>query len=249
MARRNRAKRTPPPQSLMLLTIREETTVLDHVETSSRGKWFGPVSPAKFIKTFLPDSPPTQRPRFVRTAWENATPSSAEVKKEKDMYDRFVKAAASFCPSHDVKVTDHSYDNVSWPGEDKQNLIELDVTIYPEGITLDPQRKLDISRVRSFCELKFSEADSGFDDSEGRPFEKEAVNSRKIRGQLATYASAIMATQFRTHVFCVEVTGHHARLIRFDREGAVVTSAFRDTTRRSHVHHPQVPKLAWLGKC
>uniref|UniRef100_A0A0W0FWI6 Fungal-type protein kinase domain-containing protein n=1 Tax=Moniliophthora roreri TaxID=221103 RepID=A0A0W0FWI6_MONRR len=35
-----------------------------------------------------------------------------------------------------------------------------------------------------------------------------------------------MAAQFRTHVFAVEVTGKNARLLRFDREGAVVTSSF-----------------------
>ncbi|ESK81291.1 other 1 protein kinase [Moniliophthora roreri MCA 2997] len=41
----------------------------------------------------------------------------------------------------------------------------------------------------------------------------------------------MLATQFRTHVFCVEVVGDHARLIRFDREGAVATSAFRYAER------------------
>uniref|UniRef100_A0A0W0FV24 Protein kinase domain-containing protein n=2 Tax=Moniliophthora roreri TaxID=221103 RepID=A0A0W0FV24_MONRR len=199
---------------------------LVQVEVSTRGKWFGPVSPTEFIETLLPEPAPIPRPDFDKAQWENASPSSDNVKMEKHMYPKFVEAATPFCPSYDVKATDHSYDNVSWPGEDKKNLIELDVSVYPKGITLD--RKLDISRVEMFFE--FSKDDSGFDDSGKRPFEKEAADSQKTRAQLATYASAIMATQFRTHVFCVEVTGHYARLIRFDREGAVVTSAFRYDT-------------------
>ncbi|KAI3618242.1 other 1 protein kinase [Moniliophthora roreri] len=201
----------------------EHPNRVDHllqVEASSHGKWLGPDPPTKFIETLLP------QPDFVEVPRKNASPSSEEVIVEKHMYPKFVEAAAPFCPSYDVKVIDHAYDNVSWPGEEKKNLTEIDVSVYPKGITLD--RKLDISRVEMFFE--FSKDDSGFDDSGKRPFEKEAADSQKTRAQLATYASAIMATQFRTHVFCVEVTGHYARLIRFDREGAVVTSAFRYDT-------------------
>lgn len=42
-------------------------------------------------------------------------------------------------------------------------------------------------------------------------------------GQLATYAASQLASQFRTHCFSVFIRGHIARIIRWDREGAVVT--------------------------
>ncbi|KAG7093024.1 hypothetical protein E1B28_009320 [Marasmius oreades] len=43
---------------------------------------------------------------------------------------------------------------------------------------------------------------------------------------MATYAGAILWSQFRTHLFSIQVTRTRARLIRWDREGAVVTSSF-----------------------
>ncbi|ESK91057.1 other 1 protein kinase, partial [Moniliophthora roreri MCA 2997] len=112
---------------------------LVQIEASSHGKWLGPDPPTQFIETVLP------QPDFVEVPRKNASPSSEKVKVEKHMYPKLVKAAAPFCPSYDVKVIDHAYDNVSWPGEEKKNLTEIDVSVYPRGITLD--RKFDISRV------------------------------------------------------------------------------------------------------
>ncbi|KAF9261196.1 hypothetical protein L218DRAFT_505516 [Marasmius fiardii PR-910] len=59
-----------------------------------------------------------------------------------------------------------------------------------------------------------------------RYFEKRTKSARDTRNQMATYAGAIMSSQFRTHLFSVQVTRTRARLIRWDREGAVVTNAF-----------------------
>ncbi|ESK91050.1 other 1 protein kinase, partial [Moniliophthora roreri MCA 2997] len=120
----------------------EHPNRVDHllqVEASSHGKWLGPDPPTQFIETLLP------QPDFVEVPRKNASPSSEEVIVEKHMYPKFVEAAAPFCPSYDVKVIDHAYDNVSWPGEEKKNLTEIDVSVYPKGITLD--RKLDVLRV------------------------------------------------------------------------------------------------------
>ncbi|KAI3610141.1 other 1 protein kinase, partial [Moniliophthora roreri] len=114
---------------------------LVQVEASSHGNWLGPDPPTQFIETLLPQSDFV----MVEAPWKNASSSSEKVKVEKHMYPKLVKAAALFCPSYDVKVIDHAYDNVSWPGEEKKNLTELDVSVYPKGITLD--RKFDISRV------------------------------------------------------------------------------------------------------
>ncbi|KAF9254645.1 hypothetical protein L218DRAFT_913104 [Marasmius fiardii PR-910] len=58
------------------------------------------------------------------------------------------------------------------------------------------------------------------------PFEKERKDSGDTRNQMATYAGAILCSQFRTHLFSIQVTRTRARLLRWDREGAVVTSSF-----------------------
>ncbi|KAI3610020.1 hypothetical protein WG66_007412 [Moniliophthora roreri] len=129
-------------QSSSSASALEHPNRVDHLlqaEASSRGKWLGPDPPTEFIETLLP------QPDFVEVPRKNASPSSEEVKVEKHMYPKLVKAAALFCPSYDVKVIDHAYDNVSWPGEEKKNMTEIDVSVYPKGITLD--RKLDVLRV------------------------------------------------------------------------------------------------------
>lgn len=64
------------------------------------------------------------------------------------------------------------------------------------------------------------------DDARSYPFEKNTVNGCSTRAQLAAYAGATMATQYRNHLFTVVITGNLARLIRWDRASAVVTHAF-----------------------
>ena len=50
------------------------------------------------------------------------------------------------------------------------------------------------------------------------------------RGQLALYASQILRTQHRTHVFLISISGVYAQLVRFDRSGAIISESFDYTT-------------------
>ncbi|KAG2151503.1 hypothetical protein DEU56DRAFT_728043, partial [Suillus clintonianus] len=45
-------------------------------------------------------------------------------------------------------------------------------------------------------------------------------------GQITSYASAQLGAQYHTHVFSVLIVRNRARIIRWDREGAIVTDAF-----------------------
>lgn len=63
------------------------------------------------------------------------------------------------------------------------------------------------------------------------PFVLDHINDRYNRqyatealGQNIAYASEICARQFRNFCFSVSLVGHHARLIRWDRAGAIVSS-------------------------
>ncbi|KAI0372561.1 hypothetical protein BV20DRAFT_1050868 [Pilatotrama ljubarskyi] len=49
---------------------------------------------------------------------------------------------------------------------------------------------------------------------------------RRSRGQLVDYAVECFNRQHRLHVFMLSVVGHTARLLRFDRAGAVVSDSF-----------------------
>ena len=56
------------------------------------------------------------------------------------------------------------------------------------------------------------------------PFMRVTSPGRHVAGQITAYATSIMSAQYRTHTFLVLVFKTHARLIRWDRGGAVVTA-------------------------
>ncbi|KAJ8701075.1 hypothetical protein PTI98_004038 [Pleurotus ostreatus] len=60
----------------------------------------------------------------------------------------------------------------------------------------------------------------------GVSFEIDTDEARDARGQLATYAVEYCARQHRTHLFLVYIYFPHARFIRFDRCGALVSTKF-----------------------
>ncbi|KAL5526900.1 hypothetical protein ACEPAF_8627 [Sanghuangporus sanghuang] len=65
------------------------------------------------------------------------------------------------------------------------------------------------------------------DDVTKHQFVKTDNASQEIIGQISAYASAQMGMTFRTHCFSVFIAGNIARLIRWDRAGAVVTRSFK----------------------
>ncbi|KAI3616562.1 other 1 protein kinase, partial [Moniliophthora roreri] len=198
-------------------------TRLAQVELDTHNEWFGPVSPIEFLAKFLPAPPGLpRRPNFQRQRWGNIR---SDAKKKFDMCYRFTKLLDRYCTNLELKVTGDASDDINWTHQ--TGLINVDVSVFHKNVQLE--RTFEVAKLETFFEFKLANSSSGFNDnvSEAYPFEKQAKNSQETRAQLATYAGAMLATQFRTHAFCVEVAGDYARLIRFDREGAVVTSAFR----------------------
>jgi Fungal protein kinase len=57
------------------------------------------------------------------------------------------------------------------------------------------------------------------------PFLSSEGQTHEVLGQLTAYATAILSAQYRTHTFMVFIFKAHARLIRWDRTGALVTKA------------------------
>ena len=60
----------------------------------------------------------------------------------------------------------------------------------------------------------------------------QSEEAQEARGQLVEYAAEIMGCQHRTFLFMVVVCGVAARLVRFDRNGALVSTSF-DYMRKS----------------
>ena len=68
--------------------------------------------------------------------------------------------------------------------------------------------------------------------------EKNKGESAKTRGQLISYAAAVMSRQHRTFLFSILICDHYARFFRWDRSGCIVSELF------DLQEHPQY--LAWF---
>jgi hypothetical protein len=58
-------------------------------------------------------------------------------------------------------------------------------------------------------------------------FEHPTAAARETRGQIVSYAAALLAMQFRTHAFFFLPTGAAVRFIRWDRSCAIVSKAIQ----------------------
>ncbi|KAH9947738.1 hypothetical protein B0H21DRAFT_851957, partial [Amylocystis lapponica] len=65
--------------------------------------------------------------------------------------------------------------------------------------------------------------DDPFDDTPGCAFEATSELRKKNRGQIISYASEVLMRQHRCFHFTVVIFGLYARIIRWDRSGAIVT--------------------------
>ena len=119
--------------------------------------------------------------------------------------------------------------------------IKPDVSLYLSSCPRDPAVVTDISLIEVHMEFKMDLNDDPFRDSRDSndPFENDSKASADTMGQITCYATQQLAKQFRTHAFSVLVCKDTARLIRWDRSGAVVTSSF------SYVKEPWLAQFFW----
>lgn len=82
---------------------------------------------------------------------------------------------------------------------------------------------------RLHIEFKSSKNLDAFDD-ETAEFEGVSDDSERTRVQIIAYAALVFKYQPRTFLFTVLIAGPYARLIRWDRAGAIVTNRFNYTT-------------------
>ena len=57
----------------------------------------------------------------------------------------------------------------------------------------------------------------------GNPLMSTAATAHEVVGQITAYAAQILSSQYRTHLFTILICKDSARLIRWDRAGAIVT--------------------------
>ncbi|KAI9456120.1 hypothetical protein BJY52DRAFT_1106837, partial [Lactarius psammicola] len=62
------------------------------------------------------------------------------------------------------------------------------------------------------------------DHSEITPFMNPTIRGHQTAGQITAYTTSVLSAQYRTHTFLLLIIKDFARLIWWDRGGAVITA-------------------------
>ncbi|KAG2048865.1 hypothetical protein BDR06DRAFT_894752, partial [Suillus hirtellus] len=103
--------------------------------------------------------------------------------------------------------------------------VKPDVCVYSDP-TL---RGTNISKAEIIIEFKWGYCHDPF-LQDGDSIVSSTENSMDTLGQITSYAAAQLGAQYRSHAFSVLIVCDRARIIRWDREGAIVTSAIKYNT-------------------
>ncbi|KAK7041788.1 hypothetical protein VNI00_009077 [Paramarasmius palmivorus] len=197
---------------------------MTRVGSEMERKFVGPVDPQEFLDEFFPQIS-LEKEFMKQELWEVGHGDG--IHKEAQMYEPMIKIMESYCPDLSFIDTSQDPDDTNWAHQPGLTTPDISAYIKEAGVTRN-----DITRTEFFMELKWAETADGFDDGsddiieEDAPFEKNTQQARDTRAELTTYAGAQLTSQFRTHTFSIQITRKNARLIRWDREGAVVTRKF-----------------------
>ncbi|KAF9495163.1 hypothetical protein BDN71DRAFT_1431115 [Pleurotus eryngii] len=191
------------------------------------GNWVGPCPVRYFFNLTMP-------------LVENAKETLADItttffagfqpKNEQDVYKKMTQFFGNSNPPHfpGIKMVDTSAHPDFKPGAK----VKPDMCVYHEQLRIKSTAPTHLANALTGVEA--DEYVEIFDDStdprvvtmEDEPFEVDTDGAILARGQLVTYAAEFCVRQHRTHMFLVYVYFPYARLIRFDRSGALVSQRF-----------------------
>ncbi|TFY51332.1 hypothetical protein EVG20_g11049 [Dentipellis fragilis] len=199
--------------------------------SESCGAFVGPMDPRDFLKAFVPP-PSAQEGGEQRKMPEVSFKKMSEAKNEFDMYPIYIKICERLDKDHIMRYYDtHSKtDPRTVPlGSPDRDGLSPDVMTYHKDRLPEADARTDFCLAERADEFKFKNLVDPFDDKPNKsayPFESCTKDGKETRGQITAYAAAMLELQFRTFVFSVLIMGEFARLIRWDRSGAIVTRAF-----------------------
>ncbi|KAG1866884.1 hypothetical protein F4604DRAFT_1927865 [Suillus subluteus] len=173
----------------------------------------GPMPIQQFLDKFFPSNelldhgytPLTQQ---LLECFEQTIQCSSEVL----VYHKFVCAMSLF--NFDLSSVNVSSKGDIYNCKSIQYDIKLDVCVYPLDIKT-PDR----------CDVMKAEGDIPFSTSlsSSSTFIMSSQQARDTIGQITAYTSAQLGAQWHTHAYQVLIIKNYARLIRWDREGFIVT--------------------------
>ncbi|OBZ73570.1 hypothetical protein A0H81_06520 [Grifola frondosa] len=149
---------------------------------------------------------------------------------------------------HAAKITGH-WPDLSFDAANKKNMKQPDICIYPStpeaisAYTLNDETiakstypnlkktrgsfgRVSWSMLSVPVEVKRNPKMAAFSYAKGKNWLPENDDARKARGQLVDYAREVLARQHRQFLFMIVIIKDHARLLRWDRVGAVVSEPF-----------------------
>ncbi|KAG1894227.1 uncharacterized protein F5891DRAFT_1195511 [Suillus fuscotomentosus] len=176
-----------------------------------KGYFVGPMPVEDFLQEFLPTCQiPDYDPSSLTSA-VGAFSDMLSVRNEEHAYIPFINAIKPFAPQLSF-VDTHIFN------------IKPDICVYPDGCA-PSSHNCNVSTTEIIVKFKWSYSHDAFCNPSG----VDSIVSKMNRGmdtlgQITSYAAAQLGTQFRTHTFSLLIVHDHARIIRWDREGAIVTS-------------------------
>ncbi|KAG1793679.1 uncharacterized protein HD556DRAFT_1237612, partial [Suillus plorans] len=98
--------------------------------------------------------------------------------------------------------------------------VKPDVCVYADRTS----RGCDISKFELNIEFKWNDAHNTFSKHSG--IDKPIVSQTDKGFDTTSYAGAQLGAQYRTHAFSVLIICNCARILRWDREGVIITGSF-----------------------
>ena len=211
----------------------------------------GPMPASAFLSEFLPTSKlrlPEDMPSYVNGMFDKALSETEEV----NVYKPFVRPCITLFRSRvhfssqvdalTPYMSNYQFQDTSRSEEraktDFTFKIKPDCSLYAKEHSF---HGTDSSAVELFIEFKQRRDDDPFikdpspekssaSSSDGptpspppNPLMKTSKAARLTCGKITAYATSHMGAQYRTHVFSILICLDYARLIRWDRSGAIVT--------------------------
>ncbi|TFY64974.1 hypothetical protein EVG20_g5758 [Dentipellis fragilis] len=184
--------------------------VKDKICAEACGAFVGPMKARDFLDAFVP--PPSAQEGEQRVMPDVSFAEMSKATNEIQMYDPYLKICQQLDQDHIMRYYDtHSTNDSRTVPPDAPAREGLS----PDVMTFHKDRLPEGKAVTNFSLRR-----------EGRRVQVQDQPGKDTRGQITAYAAAMLELQFRTFVFSVLIMGDFARLIRWDRSGAIVTEAF-----------------------
>ncbi|KAI1791985.1 hypothetical protein LXA43DRAFT_1181380 [Ganoderma leucocontextum] len=179
--------------------------------------------------TMMDDHVPSPNHDPGNAYFESSFKFKHKVTSESKFYQPFAKAANNaWLKDTNFKIVVTS----ATPDPSDPSKQRLDLAVYTLDSAPGDDDPANWSAVELSIEVKLEEvSDDPFDD-DAITFQPNSSERKKNLGQLCSYSSLVFDHQQRTHHFTIIILGQCARIIRWDRSGALVTKKF------NYVQHP-----------